>query len=311
MIVILGGTGWVGQRFSSYFQKRGLAFESPRPERSVTSSSRTLRAWLKEKRPDFLLNAAGFTGKPNVDACESAKADTLDGNTVLPVRIGEVCGELGIPWGHVSSGCIYQGQRGVDAEGKALGFREEDEPNFTFRTGECSFYSGTKALAEEFLVGHFPKSYIWRLRIPFDHRDSSRNYLSKLLRYQRLLDARNSLSQLDDFVASVWATVERRLPFGIYNLTNPGSVTAREVVELIRQEGAARRKQGDERTAGQFLKDFDFFASEAEFMQCGVIAPRSNCVLETTKAESYKLPLRPVTEALRDALQRWEWEQKA
>jgi dTDP-4-dehydrorhamnose reductase len=131
------------------------------------------------------------------------------------------------------------------------------------------------------------------------------------LRYQRLLDARNSLSQLVDFVASVWATVERRLPFGIYNLTNPGSVTAREVVELIRQEGAARRKQGDERTAGQFLKDFDFFASEAEFMQCGVIAPRSNCVLETTKAESYKLPLRPVTEALRDALQRWEWEQKA
>ena len=46
-------------------------------------------------------------------------------------------------------------------------------------------------------------------------------------------------------------------------------------------------------------------------MQSGVIAPRSNCVLDTTKAESYKLPLRPVTEALLDSLQRWEWEQKA
>jgi dTDP-4-dehydrorhamnose reductase len=166
-------------------------------------------------------------------------------------------------------------------------------------------------LAEELLVKNFPNTYIWRLRIPFDHRDSSRNYLSKLLRYQRLLDARNSLSHLDDFVASVWATVERKLPFGIFNLTNPGSVTAREVVEMIRREGAARLAQYDSRTAGQFLKEFDFFASEEEFMKCGVIAPRSNCVLDTTKAESYKLPLRPVKEALADSLQRWEWERKA
>ena len=311
MILILGANGWVGQRFSSYFQKHQLTFKAVAREQVDTSSSSNLRAWIKDVRPDFLVNAAGFTGKPNVDACESAKADTLAGNTVLPVRIGEICAELGIPWGHVSSGCIYQGQRGGDNKGNILGFREEDEPNFTFRSGTCSFYSGTKALAEEFLVAHFRHAYIWRLRIPFEHRDGPRNYLSKLLRYKRLLDARNSLSHLDDFVASAWSTMERQLPFGIYNLTNPGSVTTREVVALIRQEGAARMARNDSLTGKQFLKDFDFFASEEEFMKCGVITPRSNCVLDTSKAESFKLPLRPVTEALRDSLQRWEWEQRS
>ncbi len=33
------------------------------------------------------------------------------------------------------------------------GFREDDAPNFSFRTNHCSFYSGTKALGEEVLAG--------------------------------------------------------------------------------------------------------------------------------------------------------------
>jgi dTDP-4-dehydrorhamnose reductase len=309
MIFVLGASGWIGQRFLSYFHNKSLPFEAISREKLNPLSSRNLRAFLKERRPDFLLNAAGFTGKPNVDACELAKADTLEGNFLLPMRVGEVCAELEIPWGHVSSGCIYQGQRGVDEDGNILGFREDDEPNFTFRAGGCSFYSGTKALAEEFLTRNFPNTYLWRLRIPFDHLDASRNYLSKLLRYKRLLDARNSLSHLDDFVASAWATSERGLPFGIYNLTNPGSITTREVVDIIRREGAARFSRNDSRTGKHFLRDFDFFASDEEFMKSGIIAPRSNCVLDTTKAESYKLPLRPVKEALMDSLQRWVWEQ--
>jgi dTDP-4-dehydrorhamnose reductase len=311
MILLLGAQGYVGQAFCSHFESHQIPFESPTREKLDLSSAEDLRKQLREKRPSFLINAVGFTGKPNVDACESAKSDTLEMNTLLPVRIGEICSELEIPWGHISSGCIYQGHRGVNEQGDPLGFRESDDPNFSFRTGGCSFYSGTKALAEELLLRHFPHTYIWRLRIPFNHLDSSRNYLSKMLRYQRLLDARNSLSHLADFVASAWATVERNLPFGIYNLTNPGAVTTRDVIAMIQREGERRLRQGDNRTARAFLRDFAFFTSEEEFMASGVVAPRSHCILDTSKAESHKLPLRPVREALVDSLQEWEWEQKA
>jgi dTDP-4-dehydrorhamnose reductase len=311
MILILGARGYVGRAFCSHFESRHIPFAPATRETLDLSSASDLQKLLKEKRPRFLINAAGFTGKPTVDACESAKSETLEMNTLLPVRIGEICAELEIPWGQISSGCIYQGHRGVDEQGDLLGYRESDEPNFSFRKGECSFYSGTKALAEELLLRHFPKTYVWRLRIPFNHVDSSRNYLSKMLRYQRLLDARNSLSHLDDFIACAWATMERNLPFGIYNLTNPGSVTTRDVIALIQREGERRLKLGDSRTAEAFLKDFAFFASEEEFMASGAIAPRSHCVLDTRKAESHKLPLRPIREALADSLRKWEWEQPA
>ncbi len=66
------------------------------------------------------------------------------------------------------------------------GFTENDSPNFSFRTNNCSFYSGTKALGEECLQDA-ENTYIWRLRIPFNHVDSPRNYLSKLLNYAWLL----------------------------------------------------------------------------------------------------------------------------
>ena len=90
---------------------------------------KTLSKFLKDMRASFAINAAGFTGKPNVDACESAKYECLQGNAVLPGIIREVCEDLKIPWGHISSGCVYSGRR---YDGK--GWTEEDEPNFSFRS---------------------------------------------------------------------------------------------------------------------------------------------------------------------------------
>jgi len=121
------------------------------------------------------------------------KAECLAGNAVLPGVIREVCEHLRLPWGHVSSGCIYTGAR---PDGS--GFTEDDAPNFSFRQNNCSFYSGCKALGEEVLAGA-EQCFIWRLRIPFDEYDSPRNYISKMMRYDRLLSATNSLSQLTEF----------------------------------------------------------------------------------------------------------------
>jgi len=58
------------------------------------------------------------------------------------------------------------------------GFSECDEPNFTFRSAPCNFYSGTKALAEE-AVSKLGQSYIWRFQNPFNEVDKLPNLFSK------------------------------------------------------------------------------------------------------------------------------------
>ncbi len=287
MIYLLGGTGYVGGAYQRFFQQQRIACRNLcRAEVDYTNCT-VLTRLLREGKPDFLINCAGYTGKPNVDACEHHKAECLLGNTVLPGMIRDACAAAGVPWGHISSGCIYNGAR---PDGR--GFTEEDEPSFTFRRNNCSFYSGSKALGEEVLAGA-PQCYIWRIRIPFDHRDNPRNYLTKLMRYDRLLDARNSLSDLNECVRATWQCWEKRVPFGIYNVTQPGAVTTREVVELIQASGVCR-------------KEFKFFASEDEFMRQAAIAPRSNCVLDSGKLVRAGIPLTEVHDALRRALREWQ-----
>jgi dTDP-4-dehydrorhamnose reductase len=291
MIILLGKTGYLANAYRRFFERKGVDFHAlSRSEVDYTNAA-VLEAWLRKHQPAFLLNAAGYPCKPNVDACEKDKTHCLLGNTILPGVVAEVCAKLKLPWGHVSSGCIYTGKREDGG-----GFTEEDPPNFCFRTNNCSFYSGTKALGEEVLAGE-EQVYIWRMRIPFNHEDGPRNYLSKLMRYATLLEAENSISHLDDFVKLTWDCYSKKCPYGIYNVTNPGSVTTRQVVKLLGEYGLADH-------------DFRFFANEAEFMREAAITPRSNCVLNTDKLTRAGLRMRPVEEALRDALEHWIVEAK-
>jgi dTDP-4-dehydrorhamnose reductase len=287
MIYLLGGSGYVGQAYQALLTRKNIPFRNLRRADVDYTNPAVLAAALKADKPAFLINAAGYTGKPNVDACELHKTECLFGNAVFPGLVAQACADAGIPWGHVSSGCIYTGKR---ADG--TGFTEEDTPNFSFRTNNCSFYSGTKALGEEVLAGT-PHAYIWRLRIPFDNVDNPRNYLTKLMRYARLLDAENSISQLHEFVAATFACWEKRVPFGTYNVTNPGHVTTREVVAMIEKSGV-------------HPKTYDFFPSEAEFMKLAAKTPRSNCVMTSAKLAAVGIQMTEVHEAVERALGNWK-----
>ncbi len=269
---LLVGWFWLHrQRVQEMSRAQEVSFRSlSRAEVDYTNVA-TLTATLRAQKPEFLINAAGYTGKPNVDACEIHKADCLAGNAVLPGIIAQACDAADVPWGHVSSGCIYSGCR---PDGS--GFTESDAPNFSFRQANCSFYSGSKALGEEILDA-YSNVYIWRVRIPFDQFDHPRNYLTKLMRYKRLLDATNSISELQEFVEATLLCWQKRVPFGIYNMTNPGTVTTREVVDLIKKSGVCRRK-------------FEFFNSEEEFLRTAAITPRSNCVMSPAKLLSTRNP---------------------
>lgn len=315
MILLLGGTGYIGQAFARELERRKQPFLAlSRRELDYTRFD-LLLDFLKTKRPKFLVNAAGYTGKPNVDACEIAKADTLVGNTLLPQTIAHACAALEIPWGHISSGCIYAGAKvSVNGQTRAEkdmtkpemrtlvekspqdvhGFTETDTPNFSFSDGPCSFYSGTKALGEEAIAG-IGQSYVWRLRIPFDEFDNARNYLSKVQRYTKAYDNVNSISHRADYAKACLDLWELRAAFGTYNVTNPGFVTTRQVIGMIEKT----LKPG---------KHFEFWANDEEFYKVAAKTPRSNCVMDTSKLLAAGVKIRAVGEALEHSLANWKPE---
>ena len=312
MILLLGATGYIGQAFAAALHQRGETFTTLSRHQVDYTHFPTLLQYLRENRPDFIVNAAGYTGKPNVDSCELHKADTLQGNTLFPLTLANACTALEIPWGQVSSGCIFAGcwleRNGVweieknmtSAEVKNLaanhpekirGLNEDITPNFSFRDLPCSYYSGTKALGEEALAGS-PHHYVWRLRIPFDQFDNKRNFLSKIQRYEKVYNNFNSLSHRSDYVNACLDTWFQKAPFGTYNVTNPGYVSTAQVLEMVQDILKPN-------------KSFTFWESDEEFYKIGATTPRSNCIMDSSKLLNAGIAMRPVHAALTDALQHW------
>jgi UDP-glucose 4,6-dehydratase len=278
MYIILGKNGYIAEAMVKELKSRNL----PHVAWSRTDVDYTNLTELKYNLyilgDDLhIINCAGYIGKPNVDACELAKADCIEGNVLLPAMLAQLCNENKYDFTQISSGCIYGGYE--------KDFTEDDAPNFDFQNG--SFYSGTKSLAEKVVLQNNPNSYIFRLRIPFDEYESPRNYLTKLLSYDTLLDAENSLSHRADFAKYSVDLIEQGVPRGIYNIANKGSVTTKHVTELFKLHKLSN-------------KDFIFFSNLDAFMS-EITAPRSNCVLDTSKIEQY-ISIRTTEEALIESI---------
>jgi dTDP-4-dehydrorhamnose reductase len=259
MIGLLGASGYIGGYFAEELNKRGIPW--------IPLGRDYNPNWVKLS---VLINCAGYTGKPNVDACETNKKECYEGNVLLPKFLAE---KVSCPILHVSSGCIFEGDGPFD---------EQSEPNFT-----GSYYSQTKAWGEAEIL---KKSDVWiaRLRIPFDKRKSPRNYLTKLLSYDRLISVNNSLSYVPDFVNACLALIEQSADYGIYNVTNPNAISAKQICEELK---FAR------------LKDSFIFQGLHEF-QSECAAKRSNCVLNSDKIQKY-YQMTPVEEAIKKSIQNY------
>lgn len=207
---------------------------------------------------NFIINAAGFTGVPNVDSCESNKDACIYGNVIWPLQLEKIATAIGVPVLHISSGCVYTGY-------KDGGWTENDPPNFTF--DNASFYSASKSLFQELFAQYAYKSYLFRIRMPFGPDTDPKNLLTKLTKYDKLVDKINSVSQIQEVAAAAvyFATTSNRPAFGIYNAVNPGGVSTADIAEMLGL-------------------DKEYLTPEEEKLV--MKAPRSNCVLNTDKMQS-------------------------
>ncbi|MDA7520832.1 sugar nucleotide-binding protein [bacterium] len=284
-ILLLGASGYMGGAFKAALAKRNFQVLAPSRAEMNYSNFEVLHRYIRELGGiDFLINAAGFTGKPNVEQCEVRREETLQGNLLLPQMLSHLAAVENFRWLQISSGCIYEGNNGGN------GFTEEDEPNFSFKYNNCSFYSGVKAVAENYLRED-SRCYVARLRIPFDENDGPRNYITKLLTYPKIYDNINSISHIGDFVRTCIDLYENNCPTGIYNITNEGGISTREVVAMIQELLDPTR-------------EFDYFVNDEEFYRVAK-TPRSNCILNVNKLAALGLRMRPVREALKEAIENW------
>ena len=136
------------------------------------------------------------------------------------------------------------------------------------------------------------KTYLWRLRMPFNHQDSDKNLITKLLKYPKVWSYPNSISNLDEFVQACYNSFIQQIPYGIYNMTNPGSISAKEILDIGKRHHITK-------------PIYQYFKNLNEFNEA-VTVPRSNCVLDTAKIGQQNLEMMNITDSVDWCFRYWK-----
>jgi dTDP-4-dehydrorhamnose reductase len=237
-----------------------------------------LAKWIAFNKISHVIGAFGFTGRPNIDEAETKKKECWHLNVTVPMSVNRVCADMKIPFLHVSSGCIYTGYEKT--------WNENDDPNFGM-FDDSSFYSKTKH-AFEMVSSNLP-GVVLRIRMPFGNDLNSRSLLTKLLKYDRLIDMKNSKTYIPNLCEAICRMIDSDM-IGTdcrktYHMVNPKPLMTSDVVREMR-------------TFGIYNPNWSFVPLD----QIPIVAPRSNCIIETIHTDNPFLTVEDELTVLRKSL---------
>ncbi|TYI16764.1 hypothetical protein ES332_A08G276500v1 [Gossypium tomentosum] len=271
--LIYGRTGWIGGILGQLCEKHGIPFEYGRGRLENRAS---LMADIQNIKPTHVFSAAGVTGRPNVDWCESHKTETIRTNVVGTLTLADVCRQHELLMMNFATGCIFE-YDAAHPQGSGIGFKEEDKPNFI-----GSFYSKTKAMVEE-LLREYDNVCTLRVQMPISSDlNNPRNFITKISRYNKVVNIPNSMTILDELLPISIEMAKRNLR-GIWNFTNPGAVSHNEILEMYKT---------------YIDPNFQWTNFTLEEQAKVIVAPRSNNEMDASKLKKEFPELLPIKESL-------------
>jgi dTDP-4-dehydrorhamnose reductase len=221
--LVFGKNGWVGGMLIELLKSGGKEFFLAD---SRCENRESVLAELKKYQPTHVLNAAGITGTPNVDWCETNQEQAPRATVLGSMTGSDLCQELGIHCTPFATGSPLEHDAVHPIGGKA--FTEEDKPNF-----DGSFYSKTKGFLEQMLLS-YKTTMVLRLRMPISDDLSPRSFVTKIVRYDKVVDVPNSMTVLSDMLPAALLMADAGL-VGVYNFCNPGAISHNEVLALYKE----------------------------------------------------------------------------
>lgn len=220
-LVYGGKSGWIGQELVRMLRADNEDVHVA--EARIDNREQCARE-LDAIKPTHILNAAGVTGRPNVDWCESHKQETLRTNVIGTMSLIDLAYQRKIHITNFATGCIYEYDDAHKMH-SGVGFKEEDLPNF-----DDSWYSYTKGLVEQFYCA-YDNVLNLRLRMPISDDLCHRSFVTKICKYERVVNIPNSMTILSDLLPVAVDMADRNVT-GIFNFTNPGVISHNQVLDL-------------------------------------------------------------------------------
>ena len=287
MIVLLfGGNGWIGNQIINLLKQKSIQyFVSDCKIRHYTDALEE----IKKYNPTHIICLIGRThGTYNgiyyktIDYLEQKGklVENVRDNLFVPVILANICRQKEIHLTYFGTGCIFKfDETHTPYDGN--GFTEEDYPNFT-----DSSYSTVKGYTDELMHMYEDSALNLRIRMPISSEINGRNFITKIVNYEKICSVPNSMTVLDELLP-IMLDMMHKGTTGTVNMTNPELITHNEILEMYRD------------IVDPTFKWTNFSIEEQSKI---LAAGRSNNYLDSTKLKLMYPELKNIKDSVRETL---------
>lgn len=280
-----GGRGWIGSQFQEVLVSRGWEVCVAH---SRADDRASVLAEIAQINPTHLVSLIGRTHGPGfttIDYLEQPGKlkENIQDNLYGPILLAGIAKSLQLPMMYMGTGCIFE-YDSTHTPDKDNGFVEDDLPNFF-----GSAYSTVKGFTDRILHDEYNDTCLnVRIRMPISSKDGPRNFISKIIAYNKICSIPNSMTVLDDFLPILAECLEKRVT-GTLNAVNPGVIEHNTILEWYKE------LQNPDHTWETI--------PNKELVESCVKGARSNNYLDTSRVKSLFPNLPSITESVRAILE--------
>ena len=286
-VLIYGGDGWIGNQVVSLLSEHTVVKGKARAE-NIGDLEEEIKLVNPTHIMSFIGRTHGLIGDKTyttIDYLEQKgkiKENVRD-NLYSPLVLAILANKYKIHFTYMGTGCIFEYDE-LHPFGKEInGFTEDDSPNF-YGSG----YSVVKGYTDKLMHLFADNVLNVRIRMPITSDYNSRNFVTKIINYEKICSVANSMTVLPELLPLMIDMAEKKIT-GTINLTNPGLITHNEILTMYK-----------EIVDNNFTWD-NFTVDEQNKI---LAAGRSNNYLDTSKLESLYPQVLDIKSAVKKCLEK-------
>ena len=234
-ILVYGGKGWIGSQFITLLHDKKIDYYVGASRADDTIS---LTNEIDNINPTHVISFIGRThGKigekvySTIDYLEEEGklVENIRDNLYSPVLLAEICNVRNIHYTYLGTGCIFTYDEEHPLGKEENGFTSNSLPNFF-----GSSYSIVKGFTDRIMQLYSSNVLNLRIRMPITNEKNTRNFITKIVNYEKICSVPNSMTVLPDLLPIIIDMMKTGIT-GTINFTNPGLISHNEILEMYKE----------------------------------------------------------------------------
>jgi len=203
-ILVYGSKGWIGSQFIELLIDKNIDFIEGKCR---VNSIEDLKTELNTINPTHVISFIGRThGKiddkvyTTIDYLEQEGKllENVRDNLFSPILLADLCSKRKIHYTYLGTGCIFKFDEDHPFEEEKNGFTETSLPNFF-----GSSYSIVKGFTDQLMTLYKNSVLNLRIRMPITGEKNGRNFITKIVNYEKVCSVSNSMTVLPELLPFV------------------------------------------------------------------------------------------------------------